>query len=101
MIFRRKLLAVFALTVVMSVAAVSWLVSAMIRRAFQKAENERAASLVTQFQREFERQGDDAVRRVQALPAPQPGTRMAAALNRSPGESSGDFDFPQTTAAKY
>src|SRR2546421_2519563 len=98
MIFRRKLLAVFALTVVMSVAAVSWLVSAMIRRAFQKAENERAASLVTQFQREFERQGDDAVRRVQAIAASEPVTRMAAALNRSAGDSSGYFDLARTTA---
>src|ERR1022692_1198124 len=51
MMFRRKLLAVFALTVFLSVAAVALLVSAVTRRAFERSEEERTAELVTQFRR--------------------------------------------------
>ena len=45
MMFRRKLLMVFALTVFLSVAAVAWLVSAVTRRAFDRSEDERTAAL--------------------------------------------------------
>src|SRR3982074_3344257 len=83
MSFRRKLLAVFALTVVLSVAAVAFLVSAMTRRAFEHTEDERTAALVAQFQREFTRQGEEAARRVEAIAASDAVTRMATALNRS------------------
>src|SRR4030081_815179 len=83
MSFRRKLLAVFALTVVLSVAAGAWLVSAMTRRAFARTEDERSAALVAQFQREFSRQGEEAARRVEAIAASAAVTRMATALNRS------------------
>jgi len=67
MMFRRKLLGVFALTVFLSVAAVAWLVSAVTRRAFDRSEDERTAALVTQFRREFSRQGEDVARRVEAI----------------------------------
>ena len=63
MIFRRKLLAVFALTVFLVVAAVALLVSSLTRRAFEQTENVRTTALITQFQREFEQQGEDAARR--------------------------------------
>jgi hypothetical protein len=63
MTFRRKLLSVFALTVFLSVAAVALLVSEVTRRAFDHSEDERTAALVTQFRREFNRQGEDIVRR--------------------------------------
>jgi len=43
MMFRRKLLAVFALTVFLSVAAVAWLVSEVTRRAFGHDDDERTA----------------------------------------------------------
>jgi signal transduction histidine kinase len=92
MSFRRKLLAVFALTVVLSVAAVAWLVSAMTRRAFERTEDERTAALVTQFQREFIRQGEEAARRVEAIAASDAVTRMATALNRSSLSQSSSAD---------
>src|SRR5271170_2872468 len=65
--FRRKLLGVFALTVFLSVAAVAWLVSEVTRRAFVHSEDERTAALVTQFRREFNRQGEDVARQVEAI----------------------------------
>jgi signal transduction histidine kinase len=81
MSFRRKLLAVFALTVFLSVAAVTWIVSAVTRRAFERADDERAATLVAQFHREFSRRGEEVARRVEAIAAGDPATRMALAVS--------------------
>jgi two-component system nitrogen regulation sensor histidine kinase NtrY len=82
MIFRRKLFAVFALTVLVSVAAVAWSISSLTRRAFERASEERTAALVAQFRREFDRRGEQVVHRVEAIAASEIATRMALALGR-------------------
>jgi hypothetical protein len=74
--FRRKLLGVFALTVFLSVAAVALLVSAVTRRAFDHSEDERTVTLVTQFRRAFDRQGEDVARRVNAIAASEAASRI-------------------------
>jgi len=81
MSFRRKLLAVFALAVIASVVAVAWIASVVSSRAFAQANQERTAALVAQFRREFNRQGEDVLRRVQALAAGEPAIRMGLALS--------------------
>src|SRR5579863_214170 len=81
MIFRRKLLAVFALTVLVSVAAVAWSISSLARRAFEKANEERSAALVAQFRREFNRRGEEVGHRVENIAASEVTTRMALALS--------------------
>jgi two-component system, NtrC family, nitrogen regulation sensor histidine kinase NtrY len=96
--FRRKLLSVFALTVFLSVAAVAWLVSAVTRRAFDRSENERTAALVTQFRREFNRQGEIVARRVEAIAASEAANRMATALNRAPADPGPYFEFAKAIA---
>ena len=96
--FRRKLLTVFALTVFLSVAAVAWLVSAVTRRAFDRSENERTAALVTQFRREFNRQGELVARRVEAIAVSEAANRMAMALNRTPADSGPYFELAKATA---
>lgn len=98
MSFRRKLLAVFALTVFLSVAAVALLVSAVTRRAFDHSEDERSAALVTQFRREFTRQSEEVVRRVQAIAASEAATRMATALNRPQGDAGPYFESAKAAA---
>jgi two-component system nitrogen regulation sensor histidine kinase NtrY len=80
MIFQRKLLAVFALTVLVSVVAVAWSISSLTRRAFEKANEERTAALVAQFRREFSRRGEEVVRHVETIAASESTTRMALAL---------------------
>jgi signal transduction histidine kinase len=80
MSFRRKLLAVFALTVFLSVAAVTWIVSAITRRAFEQSNEERTTALVAQFRREFNRRGEDVARRVQTIASSESVARMALAL---------------------
>jgi len=100
MIFRRKLLAVFALTVFLVVASVALLVSWLTRRAFEQTESVRTAALVTQFQREFERQGNDAARRVEAIAVSEPVTRLALTLNQN-SDTSGYFELAKSMAENY
>ncbi len=89
MSFRRKLLLVFALTVFLSVAAVAWMVSLITRRAFERANEERTAALVAQFQHEFRRHSDDVVQRVEAIAGGESTTRMALALSRPAAQQGG------------
>jgi signal transduction histidine kinase len=96
--FRRKLLGVFALTVFLSVAAVAWLVSRVTQRAFEHSEDERTAALVTQFHREFNRHGEDVVRRVEAIAASEAVSRMALKLNSPLADSGPYFELAKTTA---
>lgn len=101
MTFRRKLLAVFALTVFLSVAAVAGLVLAVTRRAFEKSEEERTAALVTQFQREFKSQGEDIARRVETIANSEPVTRMAITMNGTAADSAGYFDLAKSMADSH
>jgi len=98
MTFRRKLVTVFTLTVILTVAAVTWLITAVTRRAFQRSENERAAALVMQFRREFNRQGEIVTQRVAAIAASEALHRMASALNRVPADSGPYFESAKTLA---
>jgi two-component system, NtrC family, nitrogen regulation sensor histidine kinase NtrY len=98
MMFRRKLLAVFAITVFLSVAAVAWLVSEVTRRAFAKSDDERTAALVMQFRREFNRQGEDVARRVEGIAQSEPINHMALALSRAGGDSGPYFELAKSTA---
>ena len=88
MIFRRKLLLLFALTVFFSVGAVTWLVSLVTRRAFEQASEAQSAALVAQFQRQFNRFAEDVVLRVQSVAGSDAATRMALSVSRG-AEASG------------
>ena len=101
MSFRRKLLAVFALTVFLSVAAVGYLVSFVAGKAFRQTEEDRTAALVVQFQREFNRQSDEAARRIQTIASSEPVTRMATALDHAIADSSGYFDLARSMADNH
>jgi two-component system, NtrC family, nitrogen regulation sensor histidine kinase NtrY len=101
MTFRRKLLTVFALTVFLSVAGVAVLVQWLTRDAFEKTENERTAALVAQFQKEFNRRGEEVARRVQGIASSDTVTRMSTTLNGSTADSSEYFDLARTLAESH
>ena len=101
MTFRRKLLAVFALTVFLSVAAVALLVIGVTRNAFEKTEEQRTTALVTQVQREFGRRGDEVARRVEAIATSNPVSRMATTLNGTSADSAEYFDLARQMAEGY
>ncbi len=83
MSFRRKLLATFALTVFFAVAGVAIAVSVLTRRAFEKSESERTSALITQFQREFAKHGEDVVRRIETIAATDSVAHIALDANRA------------------
>jgi two-component system, NtrC family, nitrogen regulation sensor histidine kinase NtrY len=80
--FRRKLLLVFALTVFLCVGAVTWIVSAVTRRAFERANEDQTATLVAQFRREFNRRGEEVAHQVETIAGSEAATRMALAVSR-------------------
>ncbi len=82
MSFGRKLLLVFALTVFLCVGAVTWIVTAITRRAFERANEEQTAALIAQFRHEFSRRGDEVAHRVENIAASEAATRMALAISR-------------------
>jgi signal transduction histidine kinase len=86
--FRRKLSLVFALTVFLSVGAVTWIVSSVTRRAFEHANEDQTAALIAQFRREFNRRGEDVAHRVETIASDEAVTRMALAVNRGPADYS-------------
>jgi two-component system nitrogen regulation sensor histidine kinase NtrY len=98
MIFRRKLLAMFALTVLVSVAAVAGSISLLARRAFEKANEERTAALVAQFRREFNGRRQEVARRVANIAASEGTTRMALALSHGSPDYGAYLNEAKTTA---
>jgi signal transduction histidine kinase len=82
MSFRRRLLIALALIVLVTVGAVSTVVSWRTRSAFERADGERTDALIAQFRSEFARRGDDVVRRVDAIAAGDTASRMALDLSR-------------------
>ena len=98
MSLRRRLLLLFALTVVVSVAAVTLIVSAMTRHAFDRANDERTAAFVGQFRREFTRRGDEVSRKIQAITATSESSRIAVAAARPVPDYSIFLDDAQVIA---
>lgn len=82
MSFRRKLLVMFVLAVFVSIVTVSFLDSLLARRAFERADAERAGMLVAQFRREFQRRASEVARRVDAIANSEPASRIALELGR-------------------
>jgi two-component system nitrogen regulation sensor histidine kinase NtrY len=78
---RRKLLVTLALTAFLSVAAVAWIISALVRRSFEKTNGERTVALVEQFRRDFARQGEEIARRVETIASGDDANRMALTLS--------------------
>lgn len=96
--FRRKLLALVALTVILSVGAVAWLVADVTRRDFARSDDERTSALVAQFQREFDRYGDDVARKVELIAASDTANRMTLALDRQPSDPGPYYETAKTVA---
>jgi two-component system, NtrC family, nitrogen regulation sensor histidine kinase NtrY len=96
--FRRRLLLLFALTVLLSVAAVTAIISTWTRRAFDHANDERTAAFVAQFHREFQNHGEDVSRRVQSIAASAEANRMLVAAAQAAADYSPFLDTAQVIA---
>jgi two-component system nitrogen regulation sensor histidine kinase NtrY len=99
--FRRKLMGVFVLTVVLSVATVAGVVSLVVRRSFDKADDDRTAALVAQFRREFDRRGKEVTHSIETIAASDAATRMALAINQSVADYGGFLNEGKTIADSH
>jgi signal transduction histidine kinase len=97
--FRRRLLLLSALSVCVSVAAVTWIVSTMTRRAFDRASDDRTSALMQHFQREFKRRGEEVSRRVEAATSSPEATHMAVAAAQASPNYGAFLDDAQVLAA--
>jgi two-component system, NtrC family, nitrogen regulation sensor histidine kinase NtrY len=83
-LFRTRLLLVFTATMVASVAIVDWLVTRATRAAFERFEAQNANALAAQFNREFQRRGDEVVRALHNLADSDALLNIAIAPDYSP-----------------
>lgn len=98
MSFRRRLLLLFTLAVIVSVAAVASIVLVLARRAFDRANDEQTAALMAQFQQEFARHGDEITKRLQAASATADTGHIAVAAAQSIPNYSSFLDDAQSVA---
>jgi nitrogen fixation/metabolism regulation signal transduction histidine kinase len=78
--FRRRLLGVFAIIIVATVVAITIATSSRTREVFERTDAQRTEALVQQFRNEFERRGQEAVKRVNSIAASEAVSRMALDL---------------------
>jgi signal transduction histidine kinase len=89
MSFRQKLLLQFAATVFLCVAVISVSVYSTMRGAFDRADQERAKAVAAQFRSEFQRRGQEVVRKVEAVAASDTVQKIALDINRGASDTSG------------
>src|SRR3954471_11512739 len=75
--FRRRLLASLSLMIVVTVLAIGWIISLRTKQVFEAADTARTDALVRQFQQEFQKRGDDVLRRGEAIAQNEASGRMA------------------------
>jgi signal transduction histidine kinase len=86
--FRTKLALFFTLTVVISVALVTWGVTTYTRREFEQTSSQHSRALMDQFQKEFAQRGEEVVLRVSTIVDAQATTNMAIQLSRPGADTS-------------
>jgi len=90
MSFRKKLLLLFAATVLLCVAVISASVYSTIRRSFEQADQDRANAVAAQFRSEFQRRGSEVARKVESVAAAETVQHIALDMNRGLTDS-GDY----------
>jgi two-component system nitrogen regulation sensor histidine kinase NtrY len=100
MSFRKKLLLLFAATVLLCVAVISASVYSTIRRSFEQADQDRANAVAAQFRSEFQRRGSEVVRKVGSVAASETVQRMALDIDRGVTDSGEYVGEARTLAAQ-
>ncbi len=100
MTFRQKLLFLFAATVFVCVAVISASVYSTMRRSFNRAEEERAKAVAAQFRSEFQRRGQDVVRKVESVAASETVQSIALQINRGASDSGGYLSEAKALASQ-
>ena len=82
MSFRFKLVLMFTVTVLVTVVLVASIITANIRSAFERENNQRISALGAQFQQQLAQRGAEAAEQVLGIAAADSTLRMAIDLNR-------------------
>ena len=98
MSLRKKLLLLVTLSIAISVGTVAWLLEARTGEQFRQVEQERTATLVAQFRHEFDREGDEITRGVEAIAASESMLQMGLELS-SGIDAGGYVNFAQSYAS--
>jgi two-component system, NtrC family, nitrogen regulation sensor histidine kinase NtrY len=99
--FRTNLFLAFIVALLISVGGVAAGVIGVTRSAFEQSNRQHSEALVAQFEREFQRQEQDVVRRVQGIADAEQTTRMAIDLSRQQGDASGFVNDAKGVAASH
>ncbi len=89
MSFRKKLLMLFAATVLLCVAVISASVYSTIRRSFERADRDRAKAIAAQFRSEFQRRGSEVEGKIESVARSETVQRMALDLDRGVTDTGG------------
>jgi two-component system, NtrC family, nitrogen regulation sensor histidine kinase NtrY len=100
MSFRKKLLVLFAATVLLCVAVISASVYNTLRHSFEQAYLDRANAVAAQFRSEFQRRGSDVVRKVESAAAGETVQHIALDMNRGAADSSDYVTEARTLASQ-
>jgi hypothetical protein len=79
---RNKLFLLVGGGVGLTVGLVTWSVSSAAHRTFEALDEQRTAALLSQFRREFTREGEEVARRVERIASTDALQRMAIDLAR-------------------
>src|SRR5271166_562668 len=82
MSFRKKLLLLFAATILLCVAVMSVSIYGTMRQSFEQANQDRANAVAAQFRSEFQRRGQEVARKVESIAASDTVQRVALEVNR-------------------
>jgi len=77
---KTKLLLLVTMSITASVGAVAWLIETRAHEAFRQVEQERTNTLVNQFRREFEHEGEEITRGVETIAASDQMLRTTSEL---------------------
>ncbi len=99
MSFRKKLLLLFAATVLLCVAVISVSVYSTIRRSFEQADQDRSNAMAAQFRSEFQRRGAEVAGKVASVAGSESVQRIAMDMNRGVMDS-GEYVGEARTLAR-
>lgn len=99
--FRARLLAVFALTVLVAVGLVAWIIASRTRDAFRALDSQRTAALLAQFRREFARRAQEVTGRVEGIANAEDTLRTASALSGAAPDYSAYVDTAGDLASAH
>src|SRR6266478_8274411 len=100
MSFRKKLLLLFAATILLCVAVISASVYTTIRRSFEQANQDRANAIAAQFRAEFQHRGSDVVRKVESVASGETVQHLALDMNRGVTDSGQYVSAARTLAGQ-